>query len=49
MNLPSPTLEHLSQQSFAAADPVPHLLQLLQDHPTYPIVHPLAVYYTDAV
>jgi len=44
-----PNAEHLFQQAFAAADPEPLLLQLLKEHPTYPAVRDLVVYYTIAV
>ena len=44
-----PNSNHLFQQAFAAADPVPHLLQLLKQHPTYLAVRDLVVSYTEAV
>jgi hypothetical protein len=44
-----PDSEHLFQQAFAATDPVPFLLQLLKEYPTYPAVRDLVVYYTEAV
>jgi hypothetical protein len=44
-----PNAEHLFQQAFAATDPVPLLLQLLKEYPTYPAVRNLVVFYTEAV
>ncbi|KAF8968311.1 hypothetical protein BDZ97DRAFT_1916152 [Flammula alnicola] len=44
-----PNAEQLFQQAFAAADPVPLLLQLLKQHPTYPAVRELVIDYTEAV
>jgi len=44
-----PNAEQLFQQAFAAEDPVPHLLKLLKEHPTYPAVKDLVVFYTEAV
>jgi len=44
-----PNSTHLFQQAFAAADPVPHLLQLLKQYPTYLAVRDLVVSYTEAV
>jgi hypothetical protein len=44
-----PNADHLFQQAFAAVDPVPHLLQLLKQYPTYLAVRDLVISYTEAV
>ena len=44
-----PNSYHLFQQAFAAAEPVPHLLQLLKQYPTYLAVRDLVVSYTEVV
>jgi len=46
---PIPNAENLFPQAYAAADPVPLLLQILKDHPTYLAVRGLVVYYAQAV
>lgn len=46
---PIPNAERLFAQAYAAADPVPLLLQILKDHPTYLAVRGLVVYYAKAV
>jgi len=44
-----PNSDHLFRQAFAAVDPVPRLLQLLRQYPTYLAVRDLVFSYTDAV
>jgi len=44
-----PNSDHLFQQAFSAVDPVPRLLQLLKQYPTYLAVRDLVVSYTVAV
>jgi len=41
--------EHHFQQAFATTDPVPLLMELLKERPTYLAIHDLVVYYTEAV
>jgi hypothetical protein len=46
---PIPNAEHLFPQAYAATDPVPLLLQILKDHPTFLAVRGVVVYYAQAV
>ncbi|KAF9531457.1 hypothetical protein CPB83DRAFT_904567 [Crepidotus variabilis] len=44
-----PNAFHLFHQAFATSDPVPSLLHLLKEHPTYDVVRDMLYYYIDAV
>jgi len=44
-----PNADHLFDQAFAATDPVPLLLQLLKQYPTYIAVRDLVISYIEAV
>ena len=44
-----PDAESIFHQAFAAVDPAPRLLQVLNEHPTYPAARDLVMFYFDAV
>jgi len=44
-----PNAESIFHQAFAAVDPAPRLLQILNEHPTYAAARDLIMFYFDAV